>query len=379
MKITGKETIEGGEEEFLPIQGDPNTQFTIIGTGAIPGEDSDFVPLIVDEEVPQEPVLPAGPTGPPGPEGFQGPTGPSGESLRWDTTNETTAKNLEGIPEGTTFEIGTPTLDILKALLYPVVLGFDSFSIGLEDFSSPLEVGRGTFAQTAKADWTIRDPDQAEPNSLRIQRTGFQDATLIEGFQIVSVDDDLTLPTVDGTVDIDHPSYIRNTEGSINFIISLTGNDQNTYSAQQSYQWNYAIYTGKTSSETIDVSLLNYFRDSTVQGDTKSISYKINNLNGPIVRDYASTDEDIYFYWIVPERNEDENTDLNPPEYSLSTSFSDVTTSGVAQPIPMQDKGTITATNDEGIEIKYRVYRSSNRFAGLQDPGYTRIRVFKGS
>lgn len=293
--------------------------------------------------------------------GGTGPTGPTGPGAVWGIAEPTTATNLEGIPQGTTFATGISTTEILKALLYPSFLSFTSFDIGIN--SGPHEVGFTSQAGDYVASWEVRDPEEAVEDSLTIKR----DSTVLLSEQ------EVVAPGTSGnSLNISHPAYNKTNEGDLVFTISLSADNGSLVTATDSVRWNYPLYTGKTSGSTLTNSDLSYFEGSAVQGDGKLINYSVSGMKSGITRNYASSSEPRYFYWITPKAVN--GTDItNYPEYGLQTSFADVTNPSVSQPIPMQKLSDITKVNQYGLSITYSVYRSSNDFTG--SGSFTRIRI----
>lgn len=292
--------------------------------------------------------------GVPGPQGPIGPVGPPGESLSWDTPEETTATNLEGIPPGTTFDFGTPTVEILKAILYPEFLGFQTFSIGVPNGSPNYEIGQTANAGEYTAEWTINDIEKASPNSIIIKRSN---DVLISDYPVSSSFDEEGLPIENGNnVQINHPDYrITSGEGEILFTISLTGNNGNPVSKTDSIRWNFPIYYGKFLSNTIT-------NQEILSNLTKVKNKSLQQMTSGLIYTVAEEDEGVqkFLYWISPKGIGTNLTNLN---YDPNTSFVDVTISTRPQPIPMIKNSDVTI-NTNGIDITYEVYCSSVAFGG---------------
>jgi hypothetical protein len=290
----------------------------------------------------------------PGPQGPIGPAGPPGESTSWDTPEETTATTLEGIPPGTTFDFGTSTLEILKAILYPEFLSFDTFTIGVPNGSPNYEIGQTADAGDYTAEWTINDIEKALPNSIVIKRGN---DILVSDYPISASFDEDGIPTTNGNdVQITHPNYRLTTgEGEVLFTISLTGNQGNTVSKTDSIRWNYPIYYGKFNNGLINsqevVSNLTKVKNKSLQQMVAGLIYTVPEEDAGVQK---------FLYWVSPKGIGSNLTNLN---YDPFTSFVDVTIPSRPQPIPMTQTSDVTI-NTNGIDIVYQVYRSSVDFGG---------------
>ena len=356
-KVSKIEVFPEVEEEFIPIQGDPNSRFTIRGTGAIPGEVSDFVPFIVDEEVPTDPEIPIGPTGPPGPEGFQGPTGPGGGGTAetWDSEIPTTATDFAGIPSGTVIELGTSSIDILKSMLYPLTISFTAFDMfDTTDVSRYYHIGDTIPQDQYLATWTLSGGDDAVEDSLRITQGGTE---LFTGGS----------PTEDVSTTFIHGPYGSNTETTITFTVAVTGAYNDTVSRNDSYYWRYPIYAGKLNSQTITES---DFNSLLISGDNNPIiNYTMSQLKSGVQVTVPSTSPTPqYFYWLVVKQIN--STSTNPPNYSVPIgSFSDFNDPDDPKSISMVKLSDLTTTyysnhSSGNITIIFDVYQSSVPFAG---------------
>jgi len=349
--------IDEVEEEFTPIRGNPGTVFTIQGTDAIPGEVSDFIPLIVDEEVPTDPEIPVGPTGPPGPEGFQGATGPPGDGGTWDSETPTTATDFAGIPSGTVIELGTSSIDILKSMLYPVTISFTSFDMFFNpDVNRYYHIGDTIPQALYQAKWTLSGGDDAVEDSLRITQGGTE---LFTGGS----------PTEDVSTTFSHGPYGSNTETTITFTVAVTGGYNDTVSRDDSYYWRYPMYAGKTSGSSIsssDLSNLLVTTNPSNTGKNPFIFYSLATMRNGITLEFPGSDAEEFLYWAVPKAisgTSSVTTISNYPQYNNQSSFTNVTNPNVPQPVSMNLPFTLTATN-YGVSVVFDVYQSNVAFAG---------------
>ena len=353
MKIVKKVIIPGEEEVFSPIQGDPNEPFEIIGTGEVPIEDSDFEPIIQEEEVPTEPVLTAGPTGPPGPQGPEGPQGAAGGGTAetWDTENPTTATDFSGIPAGTVIDIGTSSIDILKSMLYPITISFSAFDMfTTPDVARYYHVGDSIASGSYEATWTLNGAASAVENSLKIVQGS---TTLFTG---TPTDTDTTFT---------HGPYTSSVEATKNFTISVTGAYNDTISRNDSYYWRYPMYAGKTSGSSITSSDVENLLVTTqpTGGKNPFIFYSIATMRSGVTLEFPFTSEENYIYWIVP-KTANGSPISNYPEFSTSDSFTDVTNPNVTQPVAMSNTINTLSVTKHGVTVVFDVYRSANSFIG---------------
>lgn len=351
MKIVKKTILPPEEIVYSPISAETTVPYEIIDTfNDVLDIPEPFATDIPDTFEFEEDTVDTG--------GVPAITGPDGATTQivygdvfWDTENPTTATNLEGVPSGSTFAIGTSSIEILKSILYPKFLGFDSFSIGLP--LGPYQVGQTSAAGVYEASWTINDIDQAQENSIAIKQGT---NVLISDFPLSYVEG------VNGNnVDIDHQAYSLTFEGNLTFTISLTGNDGSTETSTQSLRWNYPLYTGKLSANTLS------------SGDLSSLSkyiiYTKNQMKTGITREYSATVNPEYLYWVVPKSvNGTPISDF--PEYSLNASFTDITNPNTTLTIPVIKQTSSVSKTDYGLTIEFDVYRTNVAFTA-----YRKVRV----
>lgn len=277
-------------------------------------------------------------------------TGPDGSTAQivfadvyWDTEDPTTATNLEGVPVGSTFSIGTSSVEILKSILYPKFLGFDSFSIGIS--LGPYQVGQTSAAGTYEANWSINDIEQAQPNSIVIR----QDSNvLISDFPLSYVEG-----VSENNVDIDHPAYTLNSEGNLIFTISLTANNGSVETATESLRWNYPLFAGKLPIETLSGSDLSSL--------TKYIIYTKSQMKSGISRTYPATTNPEFLYWVVP-KSVDSVEISDYPQYSSNSSFTDVTNPNSTPSVPVIKQSSSIFKTEYDLTVEFDVYRTTFPF-----------------
>lgn len=352
MKIKNKKTIAPLPETFTKIKANTLNPYEIRSVGGAEERVSDFLPIVNGEDtLLPDPELVAGPTGP------AGPQGPPGEGISggisgfvWDTTEPTSATNLEGVPQGTTFSIGTSSIDVLKSILYPSLLSFSQFDIGID--LGPYHVGATTQAGTYTSSWTINDVGNAIPNSIKIEKDN-DFPPLIADYSLTSAADE------DGnTADITHPAYVLSNEGNINFTVSLLSNDGNTITETQSIRWNYPMYAGKLSNDTISSGDLNSL---SVDGTNPFISFSLNKMKSGITLDFPFGTG--YLYWLVPKKINSADI-LGYPQYNGAISFSNVSNPNVPLPLTLEKISDLVLNTEFGDNITFEVFKSPFDFAG---------------
>jgi hypothetical protein len=292
--------------------------------------------------------------GGPGEQGPTGPTGATGPDEEWDVLEPTKATNLEGIPAGTTFPFGLSPLEILKEILYPSLLKFNSFDIGIKVDGSkvPYHVGDSSLAGNYIATWEINDFETALENTLDI----------VQGEN--SLKDNLSSSLTEVT--ITHQSYSRNTEGSVDFTISVENQEQEQISRVDSLFWRYPLYAGKTAGSSITSSDLPNLVVSSTQlgGQNPFINYTMQQIKSGIALVYPpSSPPGEYLYWVVAKSVDGQST--NPPVYGLNTSFTDVSNPDVPNVIPMNKLDDISLTS-YGLNIVFDVYQSTVPFSATR-------------
>jgi hypothetical protein len=230
IKLTTKSIVSEEEKEFSPIRAVTTAPYEIITQAPIPVPPSEEPDTVLSPQpIPPEPEIEPGPTGP---QGFQGVPG-AGEAETWVNPTPTLATNLEGIPQGTTFPIGTSSIQILENLLYPYQsVGFNTFSVGIG--VGPYEVGQTAGNGTFLSSWTISGPTgNWIPNSLEI--SGDSGVGLLKsGLNFDSS------PTA-----VAHGAYRFSERKVLTFTIQGQQNQGANPSRSQSLNWRFRYFFGK--------------------------------------------------------------------------------------------------------------------------------------
>lgn len=354
MKIVKKELIPPSREVFTRIEGNTTRPYEIIGTGDIPIEESDFIPIndadLYLPDIPNEP----GPEGPPGPTGPIGPQGPAGGGTAetWDSEEPTVATAFAGIPQGTLIPLGTSSIDILKSMLYPISISFTSFDVFDNSNTRTFPIGQQIPQGAYDITWGINGVDSATPDSLKIQ--GLLDSN---GDPIIFENQSLSTTNLIQT----HGPYVYNTETSKVFTISLTGAYNDTVKRDDIYYWRYPLYAGKLASSAINSADL---ANLDITGlSMPIINYTMSQLKSGVTVTVPSTvPTPKYFYWLVVKQVG--STSTNPPNYTIPVgSFSDVTDQNDPRSISMEKLNDLTITYNN-LTVTFDVYKSFFDFSG---------------
>ena len=355
MKITKKTILPGKEQVYTPIRGDTEIPYEIIGTEDIPIPDSDFVAIIgPDDTLLPDTPLEQGPTGPPGPQGPEGPQGiPGGGTAEtWDSELPTTATDFAGIPAGTTIELGTSSIDILKSMLYPVTISFTNFDMfDTPDVSRYFHIGSSIASNSYQASWTLVGSDSAVEDSLRIT----QGSTVL--FTGSPSDTDATFV---------HGPYSYSAETTLTFTVSVTGAYNDTISRNDSYFWRCPLYAGRSANETIssgDVTSLSVTTNPSNTGQNPFIFYSLATMRSGLTLEFPSTAEQTYIFWAIP-KSINGNPISNYPEYDTGDSFIDVSNPNSTTIVAMSNTVTSLSVTYSGVTVGFDVYRTANKFIG---------------
>lgn len=285
------------------------------------------------------------------PTGSTGSGGGGGIGEPWGITFPTKATNLEGIPAGTTFALGTSATSILEKLLYPIFLEFTAFDIGITP--KIYHVGATTTPNIYLASWTLNDNENALDGSLRI----FQGSNVFP--------ESLGLNPSDTSVSINHEEYSRTSEGSVVFTVAVTGNSGESVTRDSSLSWRYPVYGGKTSISSL-TSLADLQSLRLSSGSNPIISYSMAQLKSGVVINVPETPTGTqeYFYWLVTKEIDGSPVSPSPPQYNPQVgSFSNITDPDAPSPLPMLKVDDVTISS-YGLNITFDVYKSVNALGG---------------
>lgn len=140
-------------------------------------------------------------------------------------------------------------------------------------------------------------------------------------------------------------SILNSTVGTKNFTLKIYSNGESKFSSSKSYsvaqRYYYGIASSDVNAETLTTDLANT-NFQNVKDNSNLIKTSLSKLSSVTL----SIPTNSYVWFLVP----------------TSTSINSATSGGFDFPYQLQ--GTISMTNSYGIELNYKVYRSSNQVYG---------------
>jgi hypothetical protein len=247
-----------------------------------------------------------------------------GSETLW-TDPDPTLVTIGGLPSGSTL-VGDNAIKILEKILYPYQpVSFSSFSANLG--SSVLELNQTLGSSTINASWSTSGPTANwTPNSLSIVRkvNGVGGTTMDSGFSYNASPRSLV-----------HPSYQYTTPTTLSFTISGSQTQGSNPEYIDYYYWLYKVYWGLSASTSIT--------------DFTGFSSAFASSSPTTARTFTTDGSERYYYFAIPSA------------FSNYISFKDTTTNNT---VPFNSAVTISVTNDYGLSISYKYYRSLNSSSG---------------
>ena len=215
---------------------------------------------------------------------------------------------------------GMDSCEVLEAILFPYQApSFTSFYIQGE--STHVEIGYTVTGGVRTFKWSTSNSQNVTANSLSIS--------------------DVTTSTVlgsglanDGTEDLDIGSDITNTSSGAQhrWRISGTNSQNGTFSRDFTITWLPRVYWGYNENDTIDETAIKNLSTSAL----KSSYAGTYNFTNP--------DSAVYYYIVYPN------------SFGSFQNWIDTDT-GFA--VDYADNGTVDVTNDYGVTVTYRVFRTT--------------------
>jgi len=235
------------------------------------------------------------------------------------TNSEAMPEDVGGWEAGSTFDhVGYD--EMWTGLLYPYQYpSFNSFYI--DGQSDVLEVG-DSIPQNVTFKWSTVNDDNIEDDSL----------------VITDVTNSSTLASSlanDGTEDVDQGGAVtHNEQASHVYKIEGTNSKGQQFSTQKSYNWNWKLFYGESSSDTLD--------EDGVE------SLRVNMLTTTFARTYSFNGGG-YKYLCYPT------------SFGTATEFKDIATN---LDVPFEDPYVVSVTNGNGVATDYNVHRTTNELGG---------------
>jgi hypothetical protein len=251
--------------------------------------------------------------------------GSGGAETTWSLTTPTTATDIAGIPQGTTFDVGENSIAILERILYPYQnVSFSNFVSGL---SSSYELGQTGGNGTVTATWTSSLPDANwTPNSAGIAQTGFASATLLSGASPTADSASITYAALRST------SLASN---SITVTLSAQQIEGSNPSTSATRSWWSRLYWGKSTNASLtDPSSLSLGSNTLLESKSASSTTLTASAGAG------------YFYIFIHD------------SYTVTS----MTLAGFD--VAQDSVRTVTVTNAYGFSTTYKVYRSLEELNG---------------
>lgn len=333
-KLTKKTIVSEEIKKFSPIRAETTSPYEIVVQAPPPVELSEELDIVVPPQIlPEEPDTEPGPTGPQGevgPQGFQGIAG-GGDGSGWINPAPTLASNLEGIPQGTTFPLGTSSIEILETLLYPYQsVSFSSFSIGIG--GSPFEVGQTAGNGNFNSTWTVSGPTgNWISNSLQISGDS--------GVGLLASDFSYN----DSPRNISHSSYRYTNRQNLIFRIQGEQEKGSKPTALSVLSWRYRYFHGKGPDASYDGSNLLQQGFATTLTRTTPLGWVIT---------FSSSGSPKKAYVAIPQ------ADFSSGNIRFINTLTTQLWPFLSPPL------SFNHTNIHGTTIPYFLYESSNEFEG---------------
>ncbi len=286
---------------------------------------------------------------------YMGPTGATfgelqsagsiagGVETTWSNPNPTLATDIDGIPVGTIFDVGTTAIAILERILYPYQsVSFTNLNTG---FDSTYELGQTANTPNANRtiSWTISSGPTANwvVNSGQLTYRGFNNFDIASNFQVYDYDGQ---PRT-SSVSVSFPTGLRGTDLNNNTItFQITAQQVGgtpLVSRSSSSRWWSKMYWGKST----DTDLKNPF--ALVDGITNGLSVNTTAVD-PVTLNITAGGSDAYVYLFLHDY------------YKLNSIKLDGINVSLREP-PGGGITTHSVANARGFTADYKIYRSTNQ------------------
>jgi hypothetical protein len=264
-----------------------------------------------------------------------GGSGADGTGATWTNATPTTATDIIGIPNGTTIDPGSNSIQILEKILYPYQsVSFSNFTLGLA--ANSFDLGQTSSAGNYNAQWSASNPTgNWVAGSVGISRAG---TTLVSGLNYDSSPTSIT-----------HPAYRYTVSTNLSF--SLTGQQlqgSNPVSASKTYSWLHRIYHGKSASDPTSTGGLSNSGSRFASGLSSFPTGSNPSTGGRYV--FTASGSALACYVIVP---------TSPSPVGSYSTFKDINNFTLNP-----ETGTFTEFNSHGVEIQWRWYKVGNPTTG---------------
>lgn len=254
--------------------------------------------------------------GPAGADGADGADGTSGDAT-WADSRPTIVA-WDKIPAGTRLE-GQTLQEIIARQVYPFIEPtFSSFAVST--LSGTMEVGQPV-AANGNVTWAISNAANATADSVTLKdHTG---ATVFSNAALNASPKAIT-----------YAGWTNNTAGTSTWTISAQSQNGAMFNKTFRVTWLFKLFFGESSAATLDAAGVQALRSGTLKSAyAGNYAYQAGG-----------------YKWIGVPKN------LGKPSTFKDTSNN--------LPVPMEDMGTLSITNNHGIAQEYYLFRTSNVLGG---------------
>jgi hypothetical protein len=266
--------------------------------------------------------------------------GGDGTGPTWTNPAPTTA-SFEGIPEGTTIDLGKNAIEILELLLYPYQnVSFGSFNVGL---ATAYELGQTAGNGNQTITWTSSQPDANWVSGsgvleYTLDNNGITYYGLTSGFNPTADSQTVTYPAFNSVDPVNNFLTIRLRGQEV----GPEGGGPLTVSTTKGSRWWPKFYTGRSANP----ALTGGDRSTLVDGNTSGVLHTFSTYNSTFTNGI-----DGYIYFFVDD----------------SRSITKITYNGldVAMETVLPTPSRVSAhTNAYGLTRNYKIYRSLYKLPG---------------
>jgi hypothetical protein len=267
--------------------------------------------------------------GPTGAQGIQGVQGIAGGNLIWTNAQPVTA-TVGGIIAGVTLT-NKNAIEVLEQMLYPYQsVSFTSFSTGITTGSRIYEVGYSVPSATRQFTWSTSGTTNWVAGSIKIYRGSSQ----ILGTPVSS-----SLNYNSSPQNYTHTAYSNNAPASIVFKIEGNQLQGSAASRTETHEWRYSGFWGASTTDDYRIA----------KNDIYGANYErqlLTNISS-FTNTFPSIGQPRYIYYFFP--------------VSFSTPTFQVGVGGLPTPF---ETGTVSITNQHGLSLNYKYYRTPNASSG---------------
>jgi hypothetical protein len=269
--------------------------------------------------------------------------GGDGTGPTWTNPAPTTA-SFEGIPEGTTIDLGKNPIEILELLLYPYQhVSFGAFNTGLLSTPALYELGQTAGNTNQTITWTSSQPDAnwVSGSGVLEYTLDNNNATyygLTSGFSPTADSQTVTYPAFNASNPTNNFLTIRLRAQEV----GPEGAGPQTVSITKTSRWYPKLYTGRSAG----TDLTGGDRTTLVDGNGSGVFDNITTYNATFANGI-----DGYIYFFVDDSRSITKITYNGLDVAMETVL----------PTPSRVSPHVNA---QGLTRNYKIYRSLYRLPG---------------